>query len=162
MAKAQKSGKQQVSNTSNSHERIEAIRAAILAGDSARAIHEKLGTSIVNVHYHKSQMRKQGLLDNMPKGKPGRKVAATPAETPKAALVKAAKATEKVAAKPAKAKAVKAAAPVAKKAAKTAPATASATTGKGLVSVVVNGTKITTDKPVKSYSVSKNSVLIQF
>ncbi|WP_447642832.1 MULTISPECIES: hypothetical protein [Chitinophagaceae] len=147
MAKVQKTGKQ-VHNM-NSPERLDAIKAAIIAGESPRSIHEKYGTSIVNIHYHKNQLRKKGLLSDA-KGKAGRKPAAT--TTKKAVPAKAVKAATKVT------KAVKTVpAPVKK----SAPAQV-AIAGKGLVNIVVNGTKITTDKPVKAYRVSRKSVLIEF
>ena len=150
MAKLQKNEKQL--HNMNSPERLEAIKAAILAGESARSIHEKYGTSIVNVHYHKTQLRKKGLLGDT-NGKAGKK-AETAAK--KAVPAKASKvAKQPKAAKAAQVRAPKAA--VAKKVAAT-----SSVTGKGLVSVVVNGTKITTDKPVKHYKVNKKSVFIEF
>lgn len=173
MAKVQKAGNGKQVHNMNSPERLEAIKAAIIAGESPRAIHEKYGTSIVNIHYHKTQLRKQGLLGDTPKSKAGRKPGAavaapakkvTASKAPKATKVVASKAKAKAAPKATAAKVVKATKVAAPKAvAKKVPVVSAAvTSGKGIVSVVVNGTKITTDKPVKAYKVSKKSVLIEF
>lgn len=163
MAKVQK-------HNMNSPEKLEAIKAAIIAGETPRAIHEKYGTSIVNIHYHKTQLRKQGLLGDVTKVKTAKKAApvkaAKVAKTPKvakAAAPKAVKATKAAKATTSKTtKVAKVAAPKVVAAKKTTTVAAPATSGKGLVSVVVNGTKITTDKPVKAYKISKKSVLIEF
>lgn len=158
MAKVQKTGNGKQVHNINSPERLDAIKAAIIAGETPRSIHEKFGTSIVNIHYHKAQLRKHGLLGDT-KAKPGRKPAAATA-TKKAAPVKVVKATK--VGRPAKAAKIvepKAKAVVAKKVTATKSVVS---TGKGLVSVIVNGTKITTDKPVKAYKVNKKSVLIEF
>ncbi|MFT4205052.1 MAG: hypothetical protein QM610_14200 [Chitinophagaceae bacterium] len=145
MAKVQKAGN---GKKTRDTEKIGAIRAAIIAGETARAIHEKLGTSIVNVHYHKNKLRKEGLLGDTPKSKPGRKPGTVVAK--KAAPAKVVKA--------ATTKPVKAAAPKKAPVVSTPP---SVIAGKGPVSFVVNGTKVAIEK-AKAVKVTKKAIVIEF
>lgn len=140
MAKAKKETKR----VRYSPEELKAIKDAIIAGESPKVIHEKFGTSLVNIHYHKAQLKKQGLLKATPAVKKGVPAKAAPA-------------------KPTTSKPVATVAPNLKT--KVKPAVASASSydlPKGPVQFVVNGIKVIVEKNAKTVSVGKKSIKVEF
>ena len=59
-------------------QQITEMKNAIIAGDSPKSIHERLGISLANIHYHKNRMRKEGVLKAKRKSSAGSVKKATP------------------------------------------------------------------------------------
>lgn len=58
MAKAKKTSSRVLLTT----EQLQSLKDAIVAGESTKSIHERLGVSIANISYHKGELKKKGLL----------------------------------------------------------------------------------------------------
>lgn len=61
MAKAKKSVQVKLSP-----EKLQELKDAIIAGETPKAIHDRLGASLANIHYHKAELKKKGLLNSAP------------------------------------------------------------------------------------------------
>lgn len=92
MAKAKKSAPVKLAP-----EKLQELKDAIIAGETPKAIHDRLGASLANIHYHKGELKKKGLLNPAPAKKAAQPKKGAVKQAPVAKKVKAA--VEPVAAK---------------------------------------------------------------
>ena len=50
-------------------DKLQELKDAIISGESPKSIHERLGASLANIHYHKAELKKKGLLKGSTTGK---------------------------------------------------------------------------------------------
>ena len=59
MAKAKK-----ITQVKLSLEKLQELKDSIASGESPKSIHEILGASLANIHYHKAELKRKGLMKN--------------------------------------------------------------------------------------------------
>lgn len=65
MAKAKKSAPVKLTP-----DQLQELKDAIISGEAPASIHNRLGASLANIHYHKGELKKKGLLNSTGKSKP--------------------------------------------------------------------------------------------
>jgi len=69
--------------------KLQELKDAIVAGEAPKSIHERLGASLANIHYHKGELKKKGLLNPAPAKKAAQPKRGAVKQVPVANKVKA-------------------------------------------------------------------------